>query len=137
MDRIRASLDSVLATASEQSRSILPAGELAHLGALVAQMVQRYPSQELEQSLEGYLWDFERLAAKYSLAKVEKALAELRIKPGQKFFPRPDEVAEEIEAQMQQSLRKASQSDGQRYLEDLERWKKEHAEFMREKQEGK
>jgi hypothetical protein len=38
------------------------------------------------------------LALKYSLPNVEQALEALRIKPGQAFFPRPDEVAAQIEA---------------------------------------
>ncbi|MDR3798425.1 MAG: hypothetical protein P4K93_09745 [Terracidiphilus sp.] len=67
---------------------------------LLAQMADRYPGQDLRDSMEGYLWDFEQLALKYSLPKVQAALAALRIQPGQRFFPRPDEVAEEIEAQI-------------------------------------
>jgi hypothetical protein len=47
--------------------------------------------------MEGYLWDFERLALRYSMAEVQAALAEWRITPGARFFPRPDEIAAEIE----------------------------------------
>lgn len=50
------------------------------------------------------MWDFEQLALKYSLPMVRQALAALRIRPGQSFFPRPDEVAEEMEIQVAAAL---------------------------------
>jgi hypothetical protein len=52
---------------------------------------------------------------------VEKALAALRIKPGQAFFPRPDEVAEEMEAQRERGINDAIRRDGNKWLEDWER----------------
>jgi hypothetical protein len=70
------------------------------LAVLVEQSAKRYPNQDLTESMEGYLQDFEQLALKYSLPRFRDALAALRIKPGQGFFPRPDEVASEIEAGM-------------------------------------
>jgi hypothetical protein len=63
---------------------------------LLTQMVDRYPAQDLSDSMEGYLWDFEQLALRYSLGEVRSALAEYRITPGAKFFPRPDEIASAI-----------------------------------------
>lgn len=51
-----------------------------------------------------YLADFERLAMKYSLQKVEDAIAALRIDPEQRFFPTPDDVAHEIRQQRLKSL---------------------------------
>jgi hypothetical protein len=84
----------------------------------------------LEQSLEGYLADFEQLALRYSLAKVQRALAELRIAPGQKFFPRPDEVAEVIEQQRERRMSPTA-NDAQQFLRDLGNWRKEHAALMR------
>lgn len=63
---------------------------------LLAQMVDRYPAQDLSDSMEGYLWDFEQLALRYSLKEVRDALAEYRITPGARFFPRPDEIASAI-----------------------------------------
>ena len=44
-----------------------------------------------------YLADYEQLILKYSLQKVEDAVAALRINPEQHFFPTPDEVAGKIE----------------------------------------
>jgi hypothetical protein len=54
------------------------------------------------------------LALKYSLPKVKDALAVLRIKAGQKFFPRPDEVADEIESIREHNVYKANQRDWER-----------------------
>lgn len=68
-------------------------------------MADRYPSQDLSDSLDGYLWDFEQLAIKHTLPVVQDALAALRVRAGQSFFPRPDEVAEEIEHQMESVVR--------------------------------
>ncbi len=96
----RVSLMNVLVPINAQLQRRLPDAESAELGVLLAQTADRYPAQDLRDSMEGYLWDFEQLALKYSLPKVQAALAALRIRPGQKFFPRPDEVAEEIEAQV-------------------------------------
>jgi hypothetical protein len=44
-----------------------------------------------------YLFDCNRLMEKYGLSQIKTALLNLRIRPGQKFFPRPDEIAEELE----------------------------------------
>lgn len=100
MERIdRASLNSALTTTGEQLQRRLPEEELAALGILLERMARRYPSQDVEDAMEEYLTDYEALALKYSLQKVEDAIAALRIDPDQKFFPRPDEVAAEIERQ--------------------------------------
>lgn len=105
MERVNlALLNNALTTTGEQLQRRLPDEELAQLAVLVTQMADRYPSQDLEQSIEGYLADFEQLAMLYGLRKVYEALAALRIRPGQKFFPRPDEVAEEIEHQRERKL---------------------------------
>jgi len=93
-----AQLNSALTPTAAPSQRQLKPSDMQILSQAVAQMADRYPSQDLSGSLEGYLWDFQRLALKYSLPRVIAALAELRIKPGQKFFPRPDEVAAQIEA---------------------------------------
>jgi hypothetical protein len=74
----------------------LPDAQVNHLAVLLAQMADRYPSQDLADSMEGYLWDFEQLALRYSLDEVQGALAEWRITPGARFFPRPDEIAEAV-----------------------------------------
>lgn len=108
MERIsQALLDSVLTVTSEPSQRRLSDEEFTELALLVAQMAERYPSQDLEQAVEGYTMDFEQLALKYSLPQVQSALQALRIHPEQKFFPRPDEVAEEIliQREHQQNVR--------------------------------
>jgi hypothetical protein len=94
-------------------------------------MHQRYPSQDLTDSLEGYLWDFEQLALKYSLPKVTAALAALRIRPGQSFFPRPDEVAGEIERQDDERGRAAELAKAERKrASDIEEFWKWAPEWM-------
>lgn len=96
----RVSLMNVLVPTNAPLQRRLPDAESLGLGVLLAQMADRYPAQDLRDSMEGYLWDFEQLALKYSLVQIQTALAALRIQPGQRFFPRPDEVAEKIEAQI-------------------------------------
>lgn len=122
MDRIRASLDSALTQTSERSEKHLPDEEFRHLGILLAQMAKRYPSQDLEESLEGYLWDLERLALRYSLQQVQDALAELRIKPGQNFFPRPDEVAEVIASKCERTEADVRQIEGRMHRQRWAKW---------------
>jgi hypothetical protein len=87
---------------------------------LIAQMAQRYPSQDLTDSLEGYLADYEQLTLKYSLPKVQAALAALRIDPKQAFFPRPDEVAAQIEAAENARAAEYQRRATQRMLDNLQ-----------------
>src|SRR5580693_4436636 len=82
---------------TERSRSRLPDEGYAYLSILVDQMQARYPHQDLADSMQGYLEDYEQLALKYSMGEVQDALAEWRITPGAKSFPRPDEAATLIE----------------------------------------
>lgn len=90
------------------------------MALLVGQMAQRYPSQDLSDSLEGYLADFEQLAVMHTLPAVQEALAALRIRPGQSFFPRPDEVATEIEKQRdRQALEHAAEIQQQRRANEI------------------
>jgi hypothetical protein len=90
---------------------------------LLERAQRRWPSQEQEQTISEYLADYERLALKYSLRRVAAALERLRIKPEQKFFPAPSDVAGEIEGIM----------DAERYERgrqaQFERRKKEIEEF--------
>ena len=92
------------------------------LAVLVEQTAKRYPNQDMTESMEGYLQDFEQVALKYSLPRFRDALAALRIKPGQGFFPRPDEVAAEIEAGM----------DARRAVQDRERQARRRATEVEE-----
>ena len=129
----RVSLMNVLAPTSAPLQRRLPDAESVELGVLLAQMADRYPAQDLRDSMEGYLWDFEQLALKYSLPMVRAALAALRIRPGQRFFPRPDEVAEEIEAQVDAQRRHGEvQRQARRRQQEIEefwRWAPEWMEM--------
>jgi hypothetical protein len=91
---------------------------------LLAQMVDRYPAQDLSDSIEGYLWDFEQLALQYSLNEVRAALAEYRITPGARFFPRPDEIASAIieRRDMQVLERQRAREAAERIRQNRERW---------------
>jgi hypothetical protein len=71
--------------------------------------------------MDDYLADFERMAQKYSLRKIAEAFERLRIKPGQAFFPRPDEVADEIEVRRESDVYDANTSQAKKYLAELER----------------
>ena len=71
----------------------------SRLMTLLEGLIRRYPSQDLAEALPEYLADYEALTVKFSITKVEKAVSALRIDPEQVFFPRPDEVAKEIERQ--------------------------------------
>jgi hypothetical protein len=74
----------------------------------------------MTDALPEFQRDLERLAQKYSLLKVEEAVDALRIKPGQAFFPRPDEVAEEIERQMNASWAEAEIRRTRKMLDVME-----------------
>lgn|ERR1035438_5260001 len=132
LERIkRAPLSSVLTGTSELSRRRLDDEESRALTLMVAEAVKRYPSQDLADSAGEILQDLEQLALKYSLLKVRRALEALRITPGQKFFPRPDEIAEEIEDQRERRMI-PTVDDTRHYLANLAQWKREHAEYMKE-----
>lgn len=127
----RASLTNALVPTNGQLQRRLPDAESVELGVLLSQMADRYPGQDLTDSMEGYLWDFEQLALKYSLPQVRTALASLRIRPGQKFFPRPDEVAEEIEVQLEAEWRrKEVRRRAQRRREQVEEFWRWAPEWM-------
>jgi hypothetical protein len=62
-------------------------------------LARRYPTVDQQSSVREYLADFEKLAIRSSLESVIEAFEELRINPAQEFFPKPDEVAREIQRQ--------------------------------------
>lgn len=97
--------DSGLTTTGGQLQRRLPQGELEALGILLERTARRYPNQDLEIPMPEYMADFEQLALKFSLQKVEDAIAALRVDPDQRFFPTPDEVAHEIKQQRLRKLR--------------------------------
>lgn len=89
----------------ERSVERRPASDLKELGELMEQMTGRYPHQDMEAAAENYLFDYSRLTAIHGLAAVKTALLNLRIKPGQKFFPTPDEAAQELEAMKEPAVK--------------------------------
>jgi hypothetical protein len=85
--------------ALQRSSGSLSAKEAREVAMLMGQMIAYYPHQEMgEETVQGYKHDLTRLAANYGLTTLKAALLNLRIRPGQKFFPHPSEVAEELEA---------------------------------------
>ena len=80
------------------TESRLNDSEALALTVLCRQMQAYYPHQEfLEDTIRGYRFDLERLAIAHTLRRVKQALLDLRIRPGQKWFPHPTEVAERLE----------------------------------------
>jgi hypothetical protein len=72
--------------------------ELEQFDSLCDQMQAYYPHQEFgEETVRGFMFDLERLAVIHGIDALKVALLNLRIKPGQRFFPHPSEVAAEIE----------------------------------------
>lgn len=123
MEKInRALLNNALTATSELSRRRLSEEESLDLTIMVAATAKRYPNQDLTDSVGEIMQDLEQLALKYSLPKVRKALEALRIKPGQSFFPKPNEVAEEIENQRERGVNDAIRREGNAYLNNLRRW---------------
>jgi len=66
---------------------------------LMEQMWAYYPHQEFSaETVQGYQFDMERLAVRHGLDRVKEVLLDLRLRAGQKFFPHPVQVLEELEA---------------------------------------
>lgn len=65
--------------------------------ALLEKTAKRYPSQDNEETIPEMMADFEQLTVRHGLAKVESAFMRLRIDPEQEFFPKPNEIAAEIQ----------------------------------------
>lgn len=123
----RAQLESALTEPEKSSLALLSKGDSSRLLAVMDELTRRYPSQDQESSIEAYFRDFEELAAKHSVRKVERAIKALRIKPGQSFFPRPDEVAEEIERQIERGVANDQRREGDRFSES---WRKHMEQIM-------
>jgi hypothetical protein len=71
-----------------------------------------YPHQEFNRdTVEGYSFDLERLAVKYGIDRLEWVLRDLRIKPGQKFFPHPSEVSEALEEMVKREQQQAREAN--------------------------
>ena len=106
-------------------RRLLSTEDSSRLLAAMDSLVRRYPSQDQEEAIAEYFQDFEQLCLKYSLPIFLAALSALRIKAGQSFFPRPDEVAEEIDTQLnaERAVRQAHRQTQQRQTEIKQFWK--------------
>lgn len=87
-----------------QLQKRLPPEEFTALGILLSRTAKRYPNQDLTDAIPEYMKDLEKLALKYSLQKVEDAIAALRVDPKQDYFPTPAEVAHRIERERLRKL---------------------------------
>jgi hypothetical protein len=77
-------------------RSMKPEEE-EELSLLLDQTILRYPHQDLSRAIDGFYHDYTLLCERYGLPAVKQALQELRLMPGQRFFPQPSECAEVAE----------------------------------------
>jgi len=126
----RESLNNALTPAAQPLQRRLPNEELKVLGVVLEKTLRRWPSQENADTIAEFLTDFEQLTLKYSLRRVQEALNALRINPEQKFFPKPDEVAEEIERQRQSRQLDAMTDATVDYTAQMGQARREHIEFM-------
>jgi hypothetical protein len=86
--------------------------QLEQLDQLNRQMQAYYPHQEFaEETIRGFQFDLERLAVMYGVYRLQTALLNIRIKPGQKFFPHPSEVSEELEALVKKEKQEAREAN--------------------------
>lgn len=118
-----AQLSSALTVQEKSLRNTLSTGDLSTLVALTESLLRRYPGQDQEESVLEYQKDYERLAMVYSVTQVQQAVAALRIKPDQKFFPRPDEVAAQIERDRAGDYFKAMEKSAQSFMDQVSRWR--------------
>jgi hypothetical protein len=132
MDKItKAQLESALTATGSQLQRRLPAEEFEALGIAMERLARRYPNQDLALTMGEYLWDYERLSLKYSLPKVMAAIDELRIASDQKFFPRPDEIAAEIDHLAQVEYAKGSRQRMKAYMDYLDAGRRRREEFIK------
>lgn len=98
MERVTQALANSALTAQDVSlQKSLSSEDSTALLSMLDSLTRRYPSQDLEPSIEEYAKDYERLAQTFSVAVVQAAVDRLRLRSDQKFFPRPEEVKAEIE----------------------------------------
>jgi hypothetical protein len=126
MEAIRAivakqqSESSALSVRGEEQR--LSSAEHEHLMTLCEQMQAYFPHQEFaDETVKGYLFDFERLVLKFGMTAIETALLELRIEAGRKFFPHPTEVAEKVERELDAERSMRSYRETKQRLAEYER----------------
>lgn len=97
----QAQLESALTAPEKSSLALLSKQDSLRLLKAMDGLVRRYPSQDQESSIEEFLKDYAELAEKHGICRVEKAIDALRLSA--KFFPKPDEVAQEIDDQAAKS----------------------------------
>ena len=129
----QAQLNNALIATGRPSQRRLSDADGISLTAILEKTQRRWPTQDNAESIEEYLTDLEQLSLKYSLRRVAAALEALRVKPGQSFFPRPDEIAGEIEEQMDaeryEQERKAAAKRRQREIQEFWERAAEHMEL--------
>ena len=99
----KAQLSNVLTVPAASLQKSLSKEDSTTLLVLMDGLTRRYPSQDQQESIGEFFADFEQLAIQKGMRRVIDAVNALRINPDQRFFPRPDEVAREIN---RQSLKK-------------------------------
>ena len=130
MERITEALQEIVSTSTDlRLQKWLSSDDGLRLTTLLEREQRRWPNQDTSDSMEEYLGDFEKLALKYSLQQIEEALEILRIDPEQAFFPKPNEVAEIIEAERRKAGAKSLYRATLRHLEEMEQAGHEHYKF--------
>src|SRR5579863_7086352 len=82
-----------LALSPVRKTTLLAGEQLQHFQSLCRQMLAYWPSQEFApETLNNFLLELERLAVNHGLSRLEKAFLAFRQKPGQRWFPHPNEV---------------------------------------------
>lgn len=126
MERInQTQLSNVLTVRAAACSVSLSKKDSTRLIAVMEDLARRYPSQDLEDSIGTFHADYKKLALKFGLPKVEAAIENLRITPGRAFFPRPDEIATELENMRIATENNHSLTETQRYMAKRSEWKKE------------
>jgi hypothetical protein len=108
MEPLEMALTNVSSTrAVERSARPLSIAESKALTVLLDQMAAHYPHQTITDET-GEIWReaIEILVARYTLPRVRTALSEFLVKPGQKFFPHPSEIAEALEQMVTEERRR-------------------------------
>lgn len=93
----QALLNNALTARDASLQKSLSSEDSSILLALLDSLTRRYPMQDQAESVEEYFKDFEQLAIRKGIEKVQEAIQSLRIDPEQEFFPRPNEIAAEME----------------------------------------
>lgn len=120
MERLNlAQLNNALTVTGEPSRRQLSSEDGMRLTEILERAQRRWPNQDTAESMEEYLADFERLALKYSLQKIADAFETMRISPEQKFFPKPDEVAEVIERKREAGMYRDNQRQAEKQRQEI------------------